>query len=80
MKKTGSYLIAVEQTQDAVDYKKMKLPDKPTVIIMGNEVEGISSKVLRLVDTIVEIPMRGKKESLNVSVAAGIVLYRWFDC
>jgi 23S rRNA (guanosine2251-2'-O)-methyltransferase len=46
---------------------------------LGNEVEGVSKKLLKLSDIIAEIPMRGKKESLNVSVAAGIFLFRIFD-
>ena len=46
---------------------------------MGAEVEGVSRALLRLSDTVAEIPMRGKKESLNVSVAAGVFLYRLLD-
>lgn len=44
---------------------------------MGNEVRGLSPAALKLADHIVEIPMRGKKESLNVAVAFGIAAY-WF--
>ncbi len=79
LKKKGAYLVAVEQSPHAVDYKKIKLSTRPTVIILGNEVTGLSYKVLEKVDVVAEIPMRGRKESLNVSVAAGIVLYRFFD-
>ena len=43
---------------------------------MGNEVLGISKSLRERCDTLVEIPMRGAKESLNVSVAAGIILFR----
>ena len=45
---------------------------------MGNEVEGVNKKTLALCDAIIEIPMKGKKESLNVSVAFGIVGYTIF--
>ncbi len=48
---------------------------KNIAIILGNEVRGISKSVLENSDAVVEIPMHGKKESLNVSVAAGITLY-----
>lgn len=48
------------------------------VLVMGNEVRGISPAILKLADHIVEIPMRGKKESLNVAVAFGIAAY-WFS-
>lgn len=47
----------------------------PTAIIMGSEGEGIAPDLLRLADEIVKIPMKGKFESLNVSVAAGMILY-----
>jgi tRNA G18 (ribose-2'-O)-methylase SpoU len=50
------------------------------LISLGNEVDGVSPKLLRLADVIAEIPLKGKKESLNVSVAAGVALFRWFDC
>jgi 23S rRNA (guanosine2251-2'-O)-methyltransferase len=42
---------------------------------MGNEVEGVSKEILTLCDHILEIPMQGEKESLNVSVCAGVVMY-----
>ncbi len=50
-------------------------PKFPLAIIVGNEVSGVSAGVLARCDAIVHIPMLGKKESLNVSVAAGIALY-----
>ena len=48
---------------------------KNIAIILGNEVKGIPKSVRDISDAVIEIPMRGKKESLNVSVAAGIALY-----
>lgn len=74
-KKEGYTILALEQDPRAVDYKKIKT-GKRTVLLVGNETEGISKKVLDLCDTIMEIPMAGKKESLNVSVATGIALFR----
>ena len=79
LKKAGAYIIAVEQGNNSVDYKKIILPTSPVVVVFGNEVSGLSRKILALADVIAEIPMRGEKESLNVSVSAGIVLYRLFD-
>jgi TrmH family RNA methyltransferase len=49
--------------------------EEKVALIMGNEVEWVNKRLLDLSDRIVIIPMRGKKESLNVSVAAGIVMY-----
>ena len=49
-------------------------------LVFGNEVDGVSSKILCVSDKVFEIPMRGKKESLNVSVAFGIVVYQITQC
>ncbi|MDP3725860.1 MAG: RNA methyltransferase [bacterium] len=75
LKKEHFYIVGVEQSKKSVDYKTVQQKQK-TVFVFGNEVNGLSDAVLKHCDTIVEIPMRGKKESLNISVAAGIVLFR----
>lgn len=49
--------------------------DRPVAIIMGSEEDGISDKLLREADELVKIPQKGKIESLNVSVAAGVAIY-----
>jgi len=74
LRKEGWCIASVEQNSKSVDYRKFKLK-QPTLFIFGNEVDGIPQSVLKKCDVIVEIPMRGKKESLNVSVTAGIVLF-----
>ncbi|HEY4496444.1 MAG TPA: TrmH family RNA methyltransferase [Candidatus Paceibacterota bacterium] len=77
LKKEDFTIIAVEQDKKAIDYKKIKSPPKTKVaFVFGGEVSGISFAHLKLCDVIAEIPMRGKKESLNVSVATGIALFR----
>jgi tRNA G18 (ribose-2'-O)-methylase SpoU len=68
-------IIALEQDEKSVDYKEVRIK-KPTLIVLGNEPSGISKSVLKQINIIAEIPMKGSKESLNVSVAAGIFLYR----
>lgn len=78
LKEEGFDIVSIEQDSKSFDYKKYK-PKSKTVIIFGNEVSGVSKKLLDMSDAIIEIPMRGKKESLNVSVSAGIVLFRLFD-
>lgn len=75
MKKEGWKIVAIEQSPKAIDYKKIKITDK-TIFVFGNEVEGVSEKLLNSVDTIASIPMLGKKESLNVSVSVGVALFR----
>ncbi|HVT75154.1 MAG TPA: TrmH family RNA methyltransferase [Candidatus Paceibacterota bacterium] len=78
LKEEGFEVVALEQSERSVDYKKFTAGAK-TLVIFGNEVSGISRSILAKVDVIAEIPMRGRKESLNVSVSAGIALFRWFD-
>lgn len=75
LKKEKVQIISIEQDKKSVDYKKVK-PKYPVLVAMGNEVEGIDKNILKLSDIIAEIPMRGKKESLNVAVSFGIALFR----
>ena len=78
LRRENFLIIGVEQAKNSMDYKKVKL-QKKNVFIMGAEVTGIPKNVLKKCDIIAEIPMRGKKESLNVSVALGIALFRMCD-
>ncbi len=75
LRKEGNTIVAIEQSEKATDYKEFKVT-APTVFIVGNEVDGVSENILKLCDDTVEIPMKGKKESLNVSVAFGVALAR----
>jgi len=68
-------IVALEQHKKAVDYRKFK-PHFPLALIIGNEVKGISKKILKKSDKIIFLPMQGLKESLNVSVAFGIAGYK----
>lgn len=78
LKQEGVEVVALEQHTDSVDYKAYQ-SEGDVALVLGNEPDGIVDAVLELCDTIIEIPMHGEKESLNVSVAAGIALYRLFD-
>ena len=78
LRKDGFQIIALEQSDASVDYKKAVAGNK-ALIILGNEVDGVSKLILEMSDVVAEIPMKGEKESLNVSVAAGIFLYRLLD-
>ncbi|TRZ51961.1 TrmH family RNA methyltransferase [bacterium] len=75
LKNEGFQIIAVEQSEKSVDYKSVSLKEK-NAFIFGNEVEGVSLDILNECDVIAEIPMRGRKESLNVSVSVGVALFR----
>ncbi|MEX2013927.1 MAG: TrmH family RNA methyltransferase [Parcubacteria group bacterium] len=74
LKKEGYEVIALEQITNAEDIKNFK-PKSKFAIIVGNEVSGVSRVALDMADRVVEISMTGSKESLNVSVAAGVALY-----
>lgn len=70
----GYRIIALEQSVQSADYRQVKLIG-PTAVILGNEVDGLPAQLLKDCDVVAQIAMRGKKESLNVSVAAGIFLF-----
>lgn len=74
LKKEKIKIVAVEQYKRSIPYYKFK-PETDLVLIFGNEVRGLNKKILEKADYILEIPMLGKKESLNVAVAFGIVVY-----
>lgn len=75
LKQEKFLIIGIEQNKKSIDYKKVKLTNK-NAFIVGAEVTGISKSVLEKCDIVAEIPMRGQKESLNVSVAFGVALFR----
>lgn len=74
-KKEGYEILALEQSEKSIDYRTY-IPQKPILLLVGNEVGGVPQELLDISDTIIEIPQYGKKESLNVSVACGIALFR----
>jgi len=75
IKNKGFNIIAIEQDKNAVDYRKLKITSK-NAFILGPEVEGLDENILKKCDKVTYIPMYGKKESLNVSVACGVALFR----
>lgn len=81
LKQDDFIILSLEQDEKSFDYKKIenKIKNKNIAIVLGNEVDGVDDEILKESDFIVEIPMKGEKESLNVSVATGVLLYRLFD-
>ncbi|MCX6721742.1 MAG: TrmH family RNA methyltransferase, partial [Candidatus Staskawiczbacteria bacterium] len=71
LKQAKIQIVALEQDKKAISYEKF-VPKFPLALIIGNEVEGISKKILKKSDKIIFLPMSGRKESLNVSVAFGV--------
>lgn len=75
-KAQGCQIVALEQSRQSILLNKFKPGNKKIALVLGPEVTGLSEQELELVDAEIEIPMFGKKESFNVSVAAGIALYQ----
>ncbi|MCX6202741.1 MAG: RNA methyltransferase [Bacteroidetes bacterium] len=80
LKEQGYKVYAIEQTEGSISLEKFSqsLPVKneaSLAFVFGNEVEGVSEEVLALCDGVIEIPQYGMKHSLNISVAAAIVLW-----
>lgn len=74
----GYKIFAIEQAKNSIPYYRVKHQGsrvKKVALVLGNEVKGLPVSILKLSDKILEIPMRGKKESLNVAVVFGIVAY-----
>lgn len=70
----GYTIVGLEQDSSAVSLSEFEAPQK-IMLILGEEVEGITSEIRKHCDNLIEIPMKGQKESFNVSVATGIALY-----
>lgn len=75
LKKQGYKIFSVEQSKKSVPYCKLAMKNKKTALVLGNEIRGLPGSILKRADKILEIPMKGKKESLNVAVAFGIVIF-----
>jgi 23S rRNA (guanosine2251-2'-O)-methyltransferase len=80
LKQKGYSLFAVEQTDNSISLEKFTANNyQPLAVVFGNEVEGVDSEVIAICDGCIEIPQEGMKHSLNISVAAGIVLWKLFE-
>ncbi|HRY52475.1 MAG TPA: RNA methyltransferase [Candidatus Portnoybacteria bacterium] len=75
LKSAGYNIIALEKTQKAENIFSFK-PKFPLALVLGNEVKGLSKNILSRCDKVVFLPMKGQKESLNVSVAFGAAIYQ----
>ena len=74
LKKQGFQIVALEQGKKAIDIRKFR-PKQRTALVLGYEVKGVAKNILNKCDKIIYLPMFGKKESLNVSVAFGVAGY-----
>ncbi len=77
LKKEKIKICSLELTTESKPYYDLKKEDFPLCIVVGNEINGVSKEIMEQADMAIEIPMFGNKQSLNVAVAFGIVVY---DC
>jgi len=70
----GFQIVVVEQHTRSIRLNEFK-PQEKIIYVFGGEIEGVSEEIVAIADTVLALPMHGIKESLNVSVTAGIVLY-----
>lgn len=74
LQKKGVRVVALEKNETSKEIGQIEFTF-PVALIVGNEVDGVAADILALCDDVAHIPMHGKKESLNVSIAAGIGMY-----
>lgn len=79
LKDQGYIVLSVEQAEGAVLLDKVQLSDtKKYALVFGHEIRGVDQDVVDMSDQCIEIPQYGTKHSLNISVAAGIVIWELF--
>ncbi len=79
MKREGVRICGLEIAEGSRPYTTINPSDFPICLIVGNEVDGLEEELLELCDEVLEIPQYGTKHSLNVAVAAGIVLFEFVN-
>ena len=80
LKDEGNKIISIEQTTNSISLENFKPSNNGKyAIIFGNEVNGIEQRTIDLSDMAIEIPQYGTKHSLNISVAAGIIIWNIFS-
>jgi 23S rRNA (guanosine2251-2'-O)-methyltransferase len=75
LKKKGYRILSIEQTENSTYLPDFEHDGRPCAVVFGHEVEGVSQEVVNISETALEIPQFGTKHSLNISVAAGVVMY-----
>ncbi len=80
LKNNGYIVYAIEQVEGSIKLDKLQLEnDKKYAIVMGHEVKGVAQEVVDVCNGSIEIPQYGTKHSLNVSVSAGITLWKIYE-
>ena len=74
LKAQGKQIVALELTKESVNYQKAEYSEN-VALVVGNEVDGVNDQVLEMCDLAVDIPMKGRANSLNVATATAVVAY-----
>jgi len=69
-------IIVLEQSEKSIEINEFQKIDNNLCIVLWNEIEWVRRDLIELADILIEIPMLGKKQSLNVATSAGILMYR----
>jgi tRNA G18 (ribose-2'-O)-methylase SpoU len=77
LKERGFKVLAIEQTEGSILLNEYLHSNTPIAFVFGNEVDGVADEVLQVCDGVIEIPQWGMKHSLNISVAAAVVLWEF---
>ncbi|WP_038041285.1 RNA methyltransferase [Thermodesulfobacterium hveragerdense] len=75
LKNLGYKIAALEITKSSIPIQNVKTSDFPLALVIGNEVTGVDERVLEEADMVLEIPLYGEKESLNVAIAFGVAIF-----
>ena len=79
LKSEGYYIYSVEQVEGSIMLENLQLDSsKKYAVVLGNEVKGVQQEIVDISDGCIEIPQYGTKHSLNVSTAAGIIIWDFF--
>jgi TrmH family RNA methyltransferase len=77
--KDNGYLLIGTSAHGSVDYREAILNNRPRILVLGSEQKGLSREQIAACETLVKLPMRGRATSLNLAVAAGVLLYAMMD-
>ena len=78
LKRNNTKVYLIEQTDNSILLNQFQRPDEKMAIVLGNEVFGVTEALLPICDGVIEIPQLGTKHSLNVTIAAGVVVWEVF--
>jgi tRNA G18 (ribose-2'-O)-methylase SpoU len=78
LRKDNIKIFLIEQTDNSTLLHQFQFPEEKIAIVLGNEVFGVTETLLPLCDGAIEIPQHGTKHSLNVTIAAGVVIWEVF--